>query len=202
MYVPAHRGDEGNEAADALARGAVARVLAGKPVTETIGVPQHLGADVSYSCLEHRARTATQILAKIGGFGPVVAICSTGSQITQVRGCLVSKLEDVSGGQILILETCGARMTIKKLVDLTVQVGESVVDIVAAVNDGLPIPLVLGRDWMKTVPSFFTGIDEHDIKKDIVFVNGRVLEPSPIVPYSPGGKKFGFIPSCRIVRQS
>lgn len=195
--MQSHSGDEGNEAADALARGAVARALSGKPVTKTIGIPQRLAADASYSTLEHRAYAGLIFLAKIGGFGPVVATATFESEMTRVRGCLVADLENVTEGQVLIIKQTGRDVDfVTKFVNLTVQVGDVVADVKAFVLDDLSVPLVLGADWMDSIENF--GIDYQTLLPGLVS-NGRELEPVPVVPYSPGGKDTDFEPACRIV---
>lgn len=189
--------DEGKEAATALACRAVEGALEGRPVTETITVLQRLGADVSRASVEHRANTGLKVLAKVGGFGPVVATVSNGSEITRVRGCLVSKLQGASRGETLILnQIIGGKIVIEKLVDLTVQVGDVVVDVVAAVLDDLPVPLILGKDWETFVGGY--QVDCLTIPLGLI-VNGRKLEPFPTIPYGRNAKKIDFIPACWIV---
>ena len=150
-----------------------------------------------------------KVVAKIGGFGPVVATVGSASAITFVRGCLVSKLDDVSRGRKLIVKALDIGvggvgvMTITKLVILTVQVGGLVVDIEAAVLDDLTFPLLLGANWVASA-GHLTIDCEQQVGSSVnysVVLNGKRLEPIPVVPYSPGGEHAKFISSyCSVVK--
>ena len=115
------------------------------------------------------------MVAKIGGFGPVVAVVSSAAELTCVRGCLVSRLQGVKMKEPWFLEAGGLQVMIQKLVRLTVQVGDLVVDVLAAAMDQPPVPLVLGRNWSSAAcESYWMERDRKngDILRGIV-VNDR-----------------------------